>query len=270
MNAILSLLFSALFVHAPAAPDCEYEAERAATLDVTSAERLHIIARAGELRVEGVTGLTEVRVRGRACASDQSRLDETRIATDLSGGVARVEAELPDAGGGWGNNYARLDLVIEVPAGFETRIEDSSGGLEARNLGALDIDDSSGEILVENVGGPLHIQDSSGEITVRRAGGTVVIDDDSGEVEVAGIGGDIEITDGSGSIDIVDVQGTVTLRDGSGDIDVEQVTGSVLVTVDGSGSIRVADVQGDFTVESDGSGDVRYSRVGGKIRVASN
>jgi hypothetical protein len=48
---------------------CRHEAQRDARVQASASERLVLLARAGSLRVEGRSGITEVRVSGRACAS---------------------------------------------------------------------------------------------------------------------------------------------------------------------------------------------------------
>lgn len=230
---------------------CDYEAERAAVVDADGATLLRVLARSGALVVEGRRGATEVRVRGRACASDPELLEAIRLDAGRDGAEALVEAVLPETGG-WDDAYARLDLVIEAPAGIAAEIRDSSGEMEVRGVGALRVDDGSGEVRIEDIAGPVHV------------------DDNSGELYVAGVNGDVEIEDGSGEIEVHDVQGSVTLEDGSGPIRVEGVVGGVLVRRDGSGSIRVAGVEGDFVVERDGSGDVSHRDVRGVVRIAGN
>ncbi len=251
MFGLLTLTVAVSLLQPSAPPDaCRFEAEHSAAVNAAGASMLRLLARAGSLVVEGRPGLAEVRVRGQACASDRELLDGIRLIADRSGGAVRIEAEIPEMNGLWGDTYARLNLTIEVPAGLAADIRDSSGEMEVRGLGALTVDDGSGEMTLEDITGPVTIEDGSGEIRLARIGGDVEIDDNSGRIEVRG------------------VRGSVTLEDGSGSIDVADVTGSVRVVRDGSGSIRVADVRGDFTIERDGSGGVRYSNVGGAVRIA--
>ena len=231
---------------------CDFQVERRVALSASAAQLLRLSAGSGELSVEGREGLDRVQAVGRACASDQAYLDDLQISLDRDGDGIVLSAHYPERSGrsNWrGNDYARIDLAVEVPLNMAVDLEDSSGSMEIRGTGALTIDDSSGEIRVVDAAGP------------------VTIDDSSGGISVHGVRGDVEIDDGSGEVILSDITGSVRLRDGSGSLDVEQVTRNVVVDRDGSGSISVRDVGGDFQVRADGSGGIRYSGVAGAVDV---
>jgi hypothetical protein len=238
-------------VQATASGECRYEAERTVQMDASAARRLLLDAGSGDLKVVGVDGLKEVRAAGHACASDEDYLEDLQVTLEDHAGRLALQTHYPDHRGiGWrGNDYARIDLTVEVPKGMAVDLNDSSGDLEVSGTGALNIEDSSGSIRVRDVGGPVNIDDSSGEI------------------DVSGVEGDVNVEDGSGGISIRDVQGSVRLDDGSGGIDVAGVGRNVTVADDGSGSIEVRDVKGDFTVRSDGSGGILYSGVQGTVSI---
>lgn len=231
----------------------DYKEERNATVDAKGATAVEIVGRAGWLRVRGVAGLTEVRVRGTARTSEEDWLDEIKLVAERRGNVVVVEARMPNrhcTGLCIGNWHQSLDLEIEVPKGIAARVEDSSGEVEIFDVGELDLDDSSGDIELENIGGRVRVHDSSGEIRMRH------------------ITGDIEIEDNSGDIVVRDVTGSVLVDDdSSGEIDITRVSGTVHVRDDGSGSIDVRDIGGDFIVDHDGSGDISHSGVKGKVDV---
>jgi hypothetical protein len=229
---------------------CAVELDRELTIPLDGATLLAIDAGAGELRVEGVDGQTEVHAVGRVCASSEALAEGLQVTLDRVDGELRLSAHYPDQAF-WGgrNRTARIDLTVTMPIGTSLDIDDSSGEIVVSGSGALDIDDSSGEILVEG------------------ARGSVRIDDSSGEIEVVGATGDVEIEDGSGEIDVRNAEGTVLIRDGSGSIDVTGVGRDVRIEVDGSGSIDVRDVAGSFIVARDGSGGIRYENVAGAVDV---
>lgn len=247
MTAITLLLAAA----PAAAQECEFEASRDANMAAESGARLQLIARSGSLRIEGRDGLNEVRVRGRACASTEELLERLRLRTERRGDVVEIEVEeMDDDGWSWTRNqYARLDLVIEVPAGMVADIEDGSGAMFIRGVGELEIEDGSGDIELEDIGGIVRIDDGSGGVTVTRVQGDVTVDDGSGEVTIR------EIT------------GSVTIDDGSGEISVANVSGDVRIPDDGSGDVDVRDVEGDLIVGDKGGGDVRFSAVRGRVDV---
>lgn len=210
----------------------DYDAERNTTVNAAGASSVRIDARAGQLRVTGRTGVTEVRVRGTARASSRALLDEIRVEAVRNGNQVEVRALIPESRDWRWDEQALLDLVIEVPAAM-----------------AVDIDDTSGDITVESVSAKVRIDDNSGNIRLRDVG-DVWISDSSGGIEVRGVTGSVDIDD-----------------DSSGEIEVYDVTGSVRIGRDSSGSIDVARVGGDFIVERDGSGGIDYDEVKGKVDI---
>ena len=241
----------AVHVIQDAQSNCKFEEDMTLSSPVGSGDALMVLAGSGSLDVKGVEGLTEVRAVGHACASHEEFLEELDLTAEMDGSRLVVETHHPDFSGmrGWGSRYARLDLRLEVPMGMAADIQDSSGEMVLSGLGALSIEDSSGEIEAHAISGSLEIDDSSGEI------------------RVWDVTGDVTIDDGSGEMDITDIAGNLTIDDGSGEIDVEGVEGTVLVRRDGSGSIDVRGVGGDFIVERDGSGGIRHRDVSGKVDI---
>jgi hypothetical protein len=231
---------------------CRHEAQRDARVQASASERLVLLARAGSLRVEGRSGITEVRVSGRACASSPELLERLRIEASRNGSTVRVEVPEIDHDGDWNwgrNEYARLDLVLEVPAGMAADIEDGSGDIDIAGIGNVTLEDGSGGVDVRDITGDVDVNDGSGEVVISRVKGDVTIDDGSGEIEVR------------------EVTGSVTIDDGSGEIDITAVGGTVRIPDDGTGGIQVSDVEGDLIVRDKGNGDVRYSDVRGRVDV---
>ena len=248
--------------------DCRFEAERSVTSSAGSVQELRLQAGSGSLEVVGVEGLGEVRAVARACASHEEFLDDLQLTTEAEGSTLVMETHYPDFSG-WrsGNRYARLDLMVEVPAGLAADIKDGSGEIEVTGLGSTLIKDGSGEVVIGGLNGDLTIEDGSGELEISGVSGWLVLHDGSGEVVVEGVGGDVEIHDSSGELEIRGIAGSLTLYDSSGEVDVEDVMGSVTVVQDSSGDISVRGVGGDFTVQRDGSGGINYSDVEGAVKI---
>lgn len=214
----------------------EYTAPREADVDARGARRLRVEGRAGFLRVRGVEGLTQVRVRGTARASRHATLDGIRLVARREGDAVVVRADIPDRTGDarWdGDGVRALDLTLEVPRGIAADVAAGSGDLEVRGVGALEVTDGSGEIEIEDVG-PTRVEDGSGEIRV------------------------------------VDVRGDLRVADGSGGITVHRVRGSVVVERAGSGGVEVRDVDGDLTVEQGRARGLAYAGVRGRVTVPSD
>jgi len=232
VNVLVVALAASASLTVQAREDCRYEARRDATVRVSARDVLDLVARSGDLRVEGRSGTSQITITGRACAATQDLLDQLVIETERSGSTVHVEVPQIDQDMDWGNGrYARLDLEIVIPLGMAAKVQDGSGDLTIEGAGDLELTDGSGSITLRNIGGRLTIEDGSGEI------------------------------------DIQQVAGLVTIRDGSGSITVSDVDGDVRVPLDGSGNIEVERVRGDLTVAVKGSGSIRHSGVRGTIDV---
>ena len=232
---------------------CKFEKDIDLTLDLSASDVLAITAAAGDLEIVGVSGSDQAVISGRVCASKEAWMEESEVSTS-SGRHAEINVDLPDINGGWsltGNSYVSLDLHVEVPEELALEVKDSSGDMLLKNIAAVQLQDSSGEIKIENARGPISIRDSSGDIDIDEAAGDLTIEADSS--------GDIYANDISGSV--------LVIRDSSGDIRISHVSDSVVVERDSSGDIRVNDIGGDFRVLKDGSGGIHSSDVRGEIQL---
>ena len=215
----------------------EYTATRTADVDARGARRLEVEGQSGTLRIQGVDGLSQVRVRGTARASRREWLDQIRLVARREGDAVVVRADIPEWNGrdSWsdGNGVRSLDLVLEVPRGMAADVVDGSGELEIRGVGALDLRDGSGEIDVEDVGSA-RIEDGSGEVRVRGVRGDLRVDDGSGDILASGVRGSVTVgSSGSGGVDVRDVGGDFTIEEGRGrGVTYHDVRGQVRIPVD--------------------------------------
>ena len=214
--------------HAQIFDRCDNVRQLDNTVAFGGAALLRVEAGAGSLRVRGVEGLREVRIRGTACASSADLLDELSVDVAREGSAVTIETNFPDHDGI--NQSMRIDLVLEVPLGVQAEIADGSGDAEISGLGATTIDDGSGNLRITDMRG------------------AVAVTDGSGDLDIAGVVGDIMIEDGSGDVDISEIRGTVRVSDGSGGINVRGVRGDFIVPNDGSGGVDWANVDGRVTV----------------------
>lgn len=243
----LSLL--SLPVHAAS---CKYQGEREVSESTTDLATVEIYARAGELRVRGSSSATAVRARGDACASREDMLAVMAITARRLPDRLQLLVEMPDISGetnrAWRDQYAVMDLTVDLPDTVNLIVHDSSGGIEISNVASLELTDSSGDVEVDQVSGPVLIpKDSSGDLELRGVGAVTIQTDSAGDIYV----------DSADSVTIA--------TDTSGDIRLKRIQGDVIVGTDSSGAILVEDVGGKFIVENDASGEIRYRRVAGAI-----
>jgi len=231
---------------------CRVSAVRSQELWGGATDRLRARAGAGSLRVVGVEGLDRIRVRAVLCASDLARISAMDVEVRRMGPDVTVETAQPDPDGapGWSDDeYARIDLVVEVPRGIPTAIEDGSGPLTVTGVGDLSIRDGSGAIEVRDVAGDARIVDGSGSVSLD------------------GVSGDVELEDGSGPVAVAGVVGSVAVDDASGDLEVSVVGGSVRIRLAVPGAVSVREVGGDLVVLGDGGAAVRHHAVRGRVSI---
>lgn len=228
--------------------NCDHEKQINEVLDLSGSESLEINALAGDLEIRAGGG-NEAAIRGKVCVSEKEWLEQAVVDT-RGGKQAEITVVLPETSG-WsltGSNYAYMDLEVTVPDDIEVTVRDSSGDAEISGLAALSVTDSSGDLEIHDIAGPVEIRDSSGDIEVEDIQGDVLItSDSSGDIEIERVTGGVLIeNDSSGGIYVNDVSDDVTVeRDSSGDIAADGVGGNFTVLKDGSGSIRANDVQGE-------------------------
>ena len=144
-----------------------YTEDRNLELPAEGIESLEIDAGAGSLQITGAENARSIRVLATIKVDGTDDDAKQRIASDLRLALERkrdtaVLESFFDNSGWRRNGNASIDLQVEIPRGL-----------------ALEIDDGSGSMHVEAVGGKVLIDDGSGSISVVQAG-EVVVDDGSG------------------------------------------------------------------------------------------
>jgi len=250
---LLAMSSTLLFPFGLQAYDCKYSKDIDLSLDLTNSTELNIKAVAGDLRIRGVSGSTEARIKGKVCASKEEWLSASSVET-AGGQLAEIAVVLPETDGGWslmGNTYMYLDLELDVPDHVALNVRDSSGDIEITGVGAVAVEDSSGDIDIEDSAGPVTVSDSSGDIELNDIKHQVTIESDSS--------GDIRGSDIEGSV--------LVISDSSGDISFRDVGENFIVEKDSSGDISANRVGGDFRVERDGSGEIDARNVEGEVDI---
>ncbi|GGB56839.1 DUF4097 domain-containing protein [Shewanella inventionis] len=216
------------------------------SLDASEITQLVANTGAGKLVIEGVDGLTQIKVS----ADIYTDKDADDVDMDLSltqkGDkgflVASIESD------GFMQESPYIDLRVQVPSTLALDLTDGSGSIRIDDVSAaINLDDGSGSIVMNNIG-ELTLDDGSGSVVINHAKGNLVLKDGSGSITIDHVNGWVNLVDGSGSIHISQVQGQVTISDGSGSINVNNSKGLEVVNA-GSGSVNYQDIDGPIVVK---------------------
>jgi hypothetical protein len=172
------------------------------TLDqpVTS---IKLDGRSGDVTVQGQSGLTKVTVKRTIKYHDGTPKQDTY---HVDGGVLVLSGDC-------GSN-CDVDYDVTAPAGLPVSGETSNGDVQLRNVGAVNVTTSSGEVDLADVAGTVKAETSNGEITGRGLRG-----------------GKVQATTSNGRIDLALLEpGDVTARTDNGDIKLAVPTGGYRVT----------------------------------------
>ncbi len=253
------------------------------SLPSNNLEHLTILSGAGSLDIQGSNTATNISVDAIIYTADID--DEYELTLEKSGTQAKLVAQNKSNNGisFYSGQSPSINLVVTVPNTLNLDINDGSGDIVINEMqsnidvkdgsgslsinGAknLNIDDGSGSIYVKNVVGDLALNDGSGSIDIDNVSGNVAIEDGSGEMQVTNVTGVLNVEDGSGGITIKHIKGAVTVDDNSGDMLIEHIGSSVTIE-DGSGDIRVNYAKA-LTITEAGSGDVSIDNISGTVKL---
>ena len=138
-----------------------------------------------------------------------------------------------------GPRSIRIHYTIEAPAKTEIRVRNSSGDVSITGVaGPLSINTSSGDIVVANIQERVDVSAGSGDITARQIRGALIATARSGDLELDDISGEIRAQTGSGDIRIDNARGKVSAEASSGEITIDGVPADLRVQT-GSGDVRI-------------------------------
>lgn len=270
MHRLTTCLPLLALLPALATAECRYSADRNFDVPAAGLATIGFDLGSSDLVIDGASGLNQVEVRGRACASDPAWLDQLTVDQRRNGN--RVDIT-PHNGhnlrGNWsGSNYAYVDLHVRMPVKLAAAIRSDSGDAKVGGIASLDFDTSSGDLEVDHIAGQLGIELSSGDVRGRDIGNVDVRSTSSGDIVLHDVHGPINVARvGSGDLSMDGVDSVSVGSVGSGDVWVGNAAGDVTVESIGSGDVRVDGVNGNFRVGSKGSGDVVHRNVRGSVSV---
>ena len=232
-----------------------YEEVKNLSLSAQGIDTLEIDCGAGFLRVYGREDLENIEVeveiilKGLSDEKAQRFIREkVNLSLERSGSRAKLVSEMKRYSSFFSFRDKVINLTVNLP----------------KNMN-LDIDDGSGEMMVEDIVGKVYIEDGSGTMDIKNITGDLTVDDGSGDIKVFDVKGDVDVDDGSGDVNVEDVSGSLSIDDGSGTIYVRKI-GENVILEDGSGSINIDGVEGNVVIENDGSGSVNIKNVKGTVR----
>jgi hypothetical protein len=254
-----------------ASDQCSFQAPQKLDLDLAGVKTLQIDLGANELHLDAASGVGNVEVRGRACASSQELLGSLHLTQHREGDrlVLKAESDTDWNIGLFGGHYAWFDLHVRVPATVAVQLGIGSGDAVVNGVASLDVHTGSGDLQAHGIRGVLAVETGSGDVQASDVGSLQVDTIGSGDLRTDGVGGDASVGHvGSGDLQLSDVHGNVGIDSmGSGDANLLRIGGSVEVGSMGSGDVDADTVGGDLTVRSMGSGDVDHRNVKGKVSV---
>jgi hypothetical protein len=222
--------------------DCAYRETIEKSVGADGIKNINIEPYAGSLKISGSPDSDEIKIVGTACTARKEYLERLQLIVVREGDIVQIKTDLRNSGSG-----SRLDLNIEIPANMDNKQQTAA----FRNTHIdMQISDTSGEVLIENITGNIYLDDGSGNIMLDKVEGNVNLVDGSGNMQVFATGGDVTVLD-----------------DGSGNIEIVGVTGNVIIEEDGSGNVTVGDVKGDFIFKRDGTGNINTWNIDGRVQL---
>lgn len=239
------------------------------THTIGTAGRLELRVTAADVQVRASAG-TQVRVRGtfeiRASDEDEANriYDQIQLREERTSDALRVSErnDRPGLSGTLnrifgGGDHGGLDIVVELPAGAELRLDTASGDVQATGLrGAQRYHTVSGDLYLTDLGGSVRVNTVSGDATVRGV--------EPMELRVEAISGDLNLaapllkglrsTSVSGDIGI---EGELSP---SGEFRAETVSGDLSIGLIGSAVFEVRGLSTDISSNIDHRVEGRLDR----------
>ena len=220
-------------------------------------EKVVIRAGAGDMKVVGRSNAVRVEARGhglRRQAGARRRDADHACAAKATWFMSKRSCRRTTAAGTAARTNTRTSTsASRCPRACRSKPIDSSGDTVIEDLGALTMQDSSGDLEIRRIAGAGRRRRQLGRHQDRRSRQRAPARQLRRHRGRRTRDGDVDVT-----------------IDSSGDIRIAQVGGSVRIEQDSSGGIRVEDVKGSVNVDSDSSGDIYAGRVGGDFTVSED
>jgi hypothetical protein len=153
-----------------------------------------------------------------------------------------------------------IDYTIKVPDGTKVTGDAAAGTLDLDGVASVDVELSSGDVHLTNVGGPVNVETNSGSVDADHVRGDATIRTHSGDIKVDDVTGRTNLRANSGTINADNLREPVEAETNSGDIRVDLSAPTSVRAKASSGSIDLLVPEGAYKVAthtSSGESEVR-------------
>ena len=203
-----------------------------------------------ELRITGP--ISEVAVQGQDRSDIESTLfvnsrayndaeakqyaAESKLVADQTASALILRMQFPTPG------RQRSTVKLKVPARLRIRVEPGSGTLEVKNVAAVEIAGTRGEVTLSQIAGRVEVSHRGGEVTIEDAG-SLDFNGRAGSLKLTGVRGDTSIKmDGGGEITIANLAGSLNLESRNTEVTLENLEST-------RGPIRVNSIAGSVKMK---------------------
>ena len=203
-----------------------------------------------ELRITG--SISEVEVQGEDRSDIESTLfvnsrayndaeakqyaAESKLVADQTASALILRMQFPTPG------RQRSTVKLKVPARLRIRVEPGSGTLDVKNVAAVEIAGTRGEVTLSQIAGRVEVSHRGGEVTIQDAG-SLDFNGRAGSLKLTGVRGDTSIKmDGGGEITVANLAGSLNLESRNTEVTLENLEST-------RGPIRVNSIAGSVKMK---------------------
>jgi putative adhesin len=203
-----------------------------------------------ELRITG--SISEVEVQGEERSDIESTLfvnsrayndaeakqyaAESKLVADQTASALILRMQFPTPG------RQRSTVKLKVPARLRIRVEPGSGTLDVKNVAAVEIAGTRGEVTLSQIAGRVEVSHRGGEVTIQDAG-SLDFNGRAGSLKLTGVRGDTSIKmDGGGEITVANLAGSLNLESRNTEVTLENLEST-------RGPIRVNSIAGSVKMK---------------------
>jgi putative adhesin len=221
-----------------------------AMAEVTTTTTHALTSEITELRITG--SISEVEVQGEDRSDIESTLfvnsrayndaeakqyaAESKLVADQTASALILRMQFPTPG------RQRSTVKLKVPARLRIRVEPGSGTLDVKNVAAVEIAGTRGEVTLSQIAGRVEVSHRGGEVTIQDAG-SLDFNGRAGSLKLTGVRGDTSIKmDGGGEITVANLAGSLNLESRNTEVTLENLEST-------RGPIRVNSIAGSVKMK---------------------